>query len=186
MASELKDMLPTDAERDLEDMKLESQLDQERPSEETTVPAPEQAQPPHQPAFNPNADFKEGGIRGWLAVVGCWCVMFFTFGYLNAFGIYEAYYLETFLKNHSPSDVAWIGSIQVFAQFSGGLISGPICDRWGPQVCSISSSISYNWRNSTFGDPEKARVVDGRGISPLHSCLRNPASSCILTKSDIL
>jgi hypothetical protein len=149
MTTEPKDTLPTDVERnavlDLDDMKLESQLDQDQASEGTLVPAPGQAQLPQQPAFNPNADFKEGGTRGWLAVVGCWCVMFFTFGYLNAFGIYEAYYLETFLKAHSPSDVAWIGSIQIFVQFSGSLISGPICDRWGPQVRSFSRTISSGW-----------------------------------------
>jgi hypothetical protein len=30
--------------------------------------------------------FPEGGIKGWLAVLGGWCVMFNTFGYINAFG----------------------------------------------------------------------------------------------------
>jgi hypothetical protein len=30
--------------------------------------------------------FAEGGQRAWLVVVGAWCAMFFTFGYLNAFG----------------------------------------------------------------------------------------------------
>ncbi len=28
----------------------------------------------------------EGGRNGWLAVLGCWTVMFYTFGYVNAFG----------------------------------------------------------------------------------------------------
>lgn len=30
--------------------------------------------------------YPEGGARAWLVVLGCFCVMFFTFGYLNAFG----------------------------------------------------------------------------------------------------
>jgi len=34
----------------------------------------------------PNVDYPEGGQRAWLAVLGAWCVMVFTFGYLNAFG----------------------------------------------------------------------------------------------------
>lgn len=28
----------------------------------------------------------EGGLQGWLAVLACWCIMFNTFGYINAFG----------------------------------------------------------------------------------------------------
>jgi hypothetical protein len=35
----------------------------------------------------------EGGVRGWLAVLGCWCVMFITWGYINAFGYVEENYI---------------------------------------------------------------------------------------------
>jgi MFS family permease len=48
--------------------------------------------------------------------------------------VYETYYLETYLSSYSPSAVAWIGSIQAFAQFSATLISGPLTDRYGPMV----------------------------------------------------
>ncbi|KAI7788058.1 major facilitator superfamily domain-containing protein [Diaporthe eres] len=46
--------------------------------------------------------------------------------------IYETYYQQEYLKGYSPSTIAWIGSIQSFAQFSATLIGGPITDRWGP------------------------------------------------------
>lgn len=36
------------------------------------------------PPTKPN--FPEGGMKGWLAVLACWCIMFNTFGYINAFG----------------------------------------------------------------------------------------------------
>jgi hypothetical protein len=32
------------------------------------------------------SDTPEGGSKGWLAVLACWCIMFNTFGYINAFG----------------------------------------------------------------------------------------------------
>lgn len=34
----------------------------------------------------PAQSYPEGGIRAWFVVLGCFCVMFYTFGYLNAFG----------------------------------------------------------------------------------------------------
>ncbi|KAJ5721859.1 MFS monocarboxylate transporter [Penicillium malachiteum] len=87
--------------------------------------------------------FPEGGTKGWLAVLACWCVMFNTFGYINAFGIYEAYYEETFLKNEISSNIAWIGSLQTFFMFSAGLISGPLMDRFGPKVIMIPCSMLF-------------------------------------------
>jgi MFS family permease len=53
---------------------------------------------------------------------------------LTSHSVYETYYLQTFLQGHSPSTVAWIGSIQAFAQFSATLASGPLTDRYGPMV----------------------------------------------------
>ncbi|GME26830.1 putative mfs monocarboxylate protein [Neofusicoccum parvum] len=85
----------------------------------------------------------EGGMRGWMAVAGCWCALFFTFGYVNSFGVYEAYYLQTFLRDTSPSAVAWIGSIQACSQFSATVISGPITDRYGPSVIVLPFSCTY-------------------------------------------
>jgi hypothetical protein len=32
------------------------------------------------------SSFPEGGVKGWLTVLSGWCVMFNTFGYINAFG----------------------------------------------------------------------------------------------------
>jgi len=69
--------------------------------------------------------------------------MFFTFGYINAFGVYEDYYLNTKLPSESPSNIAWIGSLQLFFQFFGGLVSGPITDINGPRIILIPSSILF-------------------------------------------
>ncbi|PYH95492.1 putative MFS transporter [Aspergillus ellipticus CBS 707.79] len=87
--------------------------------------------------------FPEGGFKAWMAVLACWCVMFNTFGYINAFGIYEAYYSNTFLKDESDSNIAWIGSLQAFFMFSAGLISGPLMDRYGPRIILIPCSLLF-------------------------------------------
>ncbi|KAL2423251.1 Aspyridones efflux protein apdF [Exophiala dermatitidis] len=87
--------------------------------------------------------YPEGGARAWLVVLGCFCVMFFTFGYLNAFGVYETYYQKELLHEYTPSAISWIGSLQVFLQFAAGIIAGPITDLWGPRVIIWPFSIIY-------------------------------------------
>ena len=127
---------------------LEAKLETDSaPKEEVSGDATDQKSPP--PAM---PHFPEGGTKAWLVVLGCWCTSFASFGYVNSFGsvlhekksrlqsltvsirVYETYYLQTFLKGYSPSDVAWIGSIQAFTQFSATLISGPVTDRYGAMV----------------------------------------------------
>lgn len=78
--------------------------------------------------------FAEGGRRGWLTVLGAFGVQFSTFGYATSYGVYETYYSETLLKNHTLSEIAWIGSIQTWALLSTSIVSGPLADRFGLQV----------------------------------------------------
>jgi MFS family permease len=69
--------------------------------------------------------------------------MFFTWGYVNAFGVYENYYLTHQLSDKSPDDIAWIGSISVFFFFASGLISGPFVDRFGPSYIVWPASLLF-------------------------------------------
>ncbi|KAL5361114.1 major facilitator superfamily domain-containing protein [Aspergillus floccosus] len=83
---------------------------------------------------NETKDFPEGGLRAWTVVAGSFCIMFCTFGYLNTWGVYQNYYLNHQLRNYTSSSIAWIGSIQLFLQNAGGLIGGPLFDRYGAKV----------------------------------------------------
>ncbi|RHZ62612.1 hypothetical protein CDV55_104050 [Aspergillus turcosus] len=91
----------------------------------------------------PKPTFPEGGFNAWMTVLACWCVMFNTFGYMNAFGVYEAYYKNTLLRNESDSSIAWIGSLQAYFLYSSGLVSGPLMDRYGPRVILVPCSIVF-------------------------------------------
>ncbi|KIW39898.1 uncharacterized protein PV06_08468 [Exophiala oligosperma] len=82
-------------------------------------------------------DFPEGGIRAWLVILGAYCVSFSTFGYMNAYGVYQEYYSSHFLSHESPSSISWIGSIQVFFLYAGGLVGGPLFDRYGVKVIYV-------------------------------------------------
>jgi MFS family permease len=61
----------------------------------------------------------------------------------NAFGVYQDYYVRIFLKNYSPSTIGWIGSVQLFFQFSMGIISGKLFDAGFFYPMMIGASILY-------------------------------------------
>ncbi|KAG8161198.1 hypothetical protein KVR01_009462 [Diaporthe batatas] len=86
--------------------------------------------------------FPEGGFRAWLVVSGSAASMFCTFGYLTGFGIYQQWYSENQLKSYTQSDISWIGSVQIFLTFAGGLVGGPVLDRYG-SVAMLPVSVIY-------------------------------------------
>ncbi|PCG95570.1 Major facilitator superfamily domain, general substrate transporter [Penicillium occitanis (nom. inval.)] len=82
-------------------------------------------------------EFPEGGTRAWLVLLGAFCVSFATFGYMNAFGVYQEYYTKYTLRHETPSNISWIGSVQICFLFSGSLVGGPLFDRYGASVIHI-------------------------------------------------
>ncbi|KAH7180280.1 major facilitator superfamily domain-containing protein [Fusarium sp. MPI-SDFR-AT-0072] len=74
-------------------------------------------------AFFPDRDPKQAlypkdqGARSWLVVLGSFCVLGATFGYVNTFGVFLAYYKTHQLASSSISAINWIGSIQLFCMY---------------------------------------------------------------------
>ncbi|CZR68581.1 related to monocarboxylate transporter [Phialocephala subalpina] len=81
-----------------------------------------------------DSDFPEGGARAWGVVAGTTGVIFCSLGYCNAFGIFQNYYLANQLSNKTPSQISWIGSLQIFFLLSGNVIGGPLFDRFGGKI----------------------------------------------------
>ncbi|GJJ15307.1 hypothetical protein Clacol_009583 [Clathrus columnatus] len=78
--------------------------------------------------IDPLDDFPEGGLRGWLTVVGSFIMVFATQGSAQSFGVYQDFYTRVFLPEHTPSQIAWIGSIQLFFFFFLGVFVGKLFD----------------------------------------------------------
>ncbi|KAF8556571.1 MFS general substrate transporter [Imleria badia] len=55
----------------------------------------------------------DGGLKAWTVIIGTAFTTCAAFGYVNAWGIFQAYYEEVMLPNDSASDIAWIGSVQI-------------------------------------------------------------------------
>ncbi|OJJ96895.1 hypothetical protein ASPACDRAFT_34002 [Aspergillus aculeatus ATCC 16872] len=86
---------------------------------------------------------RDTSTRAWLVVVGGLLIYFPTFGFLNAFGTFQAYYERHLLAGTSSSDIAWIGSLQIFLLFIGGLVVGPLYDKVGATKLLVPGTVVY-------------------------------------------
>ena len=87
--------------------------------------------------YNDPNTYPEGGAKAWGVALGAAGVLFCTMGYMNAFGVYQEYYVSHQLHNKSPSTVSWIGSLQSCFVFGGAMFGGPLFDRYGAKVCCL-------------------------------------------------
>ncbi|OBU01196.1 hypothetical protein VE01_00641 [Pseudogymnoascus verrucosus] len=96
------------------------------------------------PPGGPNpANFPDGGRAAWLVVLGAWCAMFCSFGWINCIGIFQDYYQGHQLKEYTPSTIAWIPSMEVFLMFAGGPLFGYIFDCYGPRYLLFFGSVCH-------------------------------------------
>lgn len=73
--------------------------------------------------------FVEGGPAAWRTILGAWLVQFATFGYLNAFGVYQDFYVREYLTNRTSAEISLVGSIQLFFSLALGVVTGQLFDR---------------------------------------------------------
>lgn len=79
-------------------------------------------------SVNDTLSIPDGGLTAWLQVLGSFFLFFNNWGLINAFGVYQTYYMTTLLKTESPAAIAWIGSVQSFLLDFCGPLMGPIYD----------------------------------------------------------
>lgn len=54
----------------------------------------------------------EGGTKAWLSLIGAFCAMFVSFGWVNCIALFQAEYERNQLKQYSKSTVSWITSME--------------------------------------------------------------------------
>ncbi|KAJ7730158.1 major facilitator superfamily domain-containing protein [Mycena metata] len=72
-------------------------------------------------------DFPEGG-KGWIVLASTVAGFFATFGYVNSWGVFQAYYQQKLLHHSTPSQISWIGSVQHAMIFICALFVGRLFD----------------------------------------------------------
>ncbi|KAI9806375.1 MAG: hypothetical protein M1825_006490 [Sarcosagium campestre] len=68
----------------------------------------------------------DGGLRAWLQVLMGHLIVFNTWGFITSFGVFQTYYTESL--GVRPSDVSWVGTVQIFLLFFVGTGSGRLTD----------------------------------------------------------
>ncbi|KAG1841288.1 MFS general substrate transporter [Suillus subluteus] len=95
------------------------------------------------PPSIPTSLWAEGGFLGCLTLFGGFVGSFATMGQVSSFGTYQAWYLEHQLSAYSPSEISWIGGLQLwFMMFSGGFV-GRLFDAYGPTPLLASGTLIY-------------------------------------------
>lgn len=86
---------------------------------------------------------KEGGVKGWLTVLGSSLVYFSTFGIINSFGFFQDLYKEKYLPNEPASTISFIGTIQILLMNLMAAPAGSLFDYYGLKVRpSLSKKIN--------------------------------------------
>ncbi|KAL0958733.1 hypothetical protein HGRIS_014063 [Hohenbuehelia grisea] len=85
----------------------------------------------------------DGGSDAWLTVIGGFLVCFCTAGVAQSFGAFQDYYKRNTLVERTPSDISWIGSVQIFFMFAMGIVSGRLLDNGYFHTCLLGGSLLY-------------------------------------------
>ncbi|KAK9452429.1 major facilitator superfamily domain-containing protein, partial [Dipodascopsis uninucleata] len=86
-----------------------------------------------QPSTEPS--FPEGGF-GWFVAFSAWLIMALTYGMINAFGVYETYYVMEY-PNMASSKLSVIGSLQPCLTFLAAVPAVTVMYHIGPQLCTL-------------------------------------------------
>ncbi|KAL4903513.1 hypothetical protein BDW74DRAFT_179929 [Aspergillus multicolor] len=93
---------------------------------------------------NPNPDeFPDGGLKAWLVVLGAWCCLFCSYGWVNTIGLFQTYYQEDLLSSYSPSAVSWITSVETGIMYASTPIYGKIYDDHGPKPLLVWGTFAH-------------------------------------------
>ncbi|KAL4862044.1 hypothetical protein BDV12DRAFT_50217 [Aspergillus spectabilis] len=85
----------------------------------------------------------DGGLRAWSTVVGAFCGMFVSFGWISCIGVFIDYYKSHQLKDVDTSTITWITSLEYFMMFFGGPFVGVLFDNFGPRWILLAGSFFH-------------------------------------------
>lgn len=100
----------------------------------------------------------------------------------QSFGVFQTYYTQVMFPDQSPSNVAWIGSLQLFLLFFVGFAIGVPIDRGYMSHIMAAASVLYIvcvWTLSVATQFWQVVLAHGIGCGIAQGCLYIGAVSCV-------
>ncbi|KAE8132842.1 major facilitator superfamily domain-containing protein [Aspergillus pseudotamarii] len=76
----------------------------------------------------------DSGVQAWRTALGGFLSFVASIGFLSGGSVFQSYFKATVLPASSTSDIAWIGSAQVWGCYFFGIWSGTLSDKHGPAL----------------------------------------------------
>ncbi|KAL2788200.1 major facilitator superfamily domain-containing protein [Aspergillus keveii] len=89
------------------------------------------------------SEFPDGGLKAWSVVVGGWCCLFCSYGWINVIGLFQTYYQEDLLPSYAPSTISWITSVETGMMYLSTPLYGKIYDNHGPKPLVIWGTFAH-------------------------------------------
>lgn len=87
--------------------------------------------------------YPDGGWKAWLVVLGSFCFLFTTYGWMQTIGTVQAYLEAHQLSDFTTRDVGWIPGVFTALALLLGVYVGPIFDRRGPIMLNAVGTVLY-------------------------------------------
>lgn len=78
--------------------------------------------------------FPDGGVQAWRTALGGFLAFIASIGYLSGGSVFQSYFKTIVLPDSSTSEIAWIGSVQIWGCYFFGIGSGALSDKYGPAL----------------------------------------------------
>ncbi|KAL5047457.1 major facilitator superfamily domain-containing protein [Aspergillus fruticulosus] len=80
--------------------------------------------------------------KAWSVILGAWCCLFCSYGWVNTIGLFQTYYQEDILSSYFASALSWIASTGII-MYASSPIYGKMYDNHGPKPLLVWGTGAY-------------------------------------------
>ncbi|KIJ44804.1 hypothetical protein M422DRAFT_67463 [Sphaerobolus stellatus SS14] len=86
-----------------------------------------------------------GSTRAWCSVAGCVLLQLCSLGVVTSVGVFQEFYINTWLNHFTPSEIGWITGMVLSFTFCLGIIGGKLYDAGYGRVTLVGGSLLFSF-----------------------------------------